>query len=637
MKKNSPKRVLVSTVLSVMLIAAGLLAAVPAAQVHAASNFIIESMDVQMQVNEDDTYDITETLHVHFTAPSHGIYRSIPTYVTLDRDGQVSTFYAKVRDFTMVSGQEYKKESDGSDFRVRIGDPDKYENTDAVYTYKYRYDMRGDHLDGADEVYHNLVGTDWEAKAIEEVSFTVTFPKDIDMANVGMKTGDQEDVAFETEGNRVVRGVTTQDTLRGLTIRAVLPEGYFTKQAGGSNALFYVLIGLLVQLAAAGFFLWRKHGRDPVIVETEEFYPPKGLSAPEVGYLDEGEISGDHVVSMLLSLADKGYLRIREKEVAYGRKKKKTKTEYEIEQVREYDGKVIGESTFMNGLFEDGERPVVELSELTDKFYKTVDKIKKAITEHYEGKLYDEKAGNYALILYGAGTLSLIALVFLSKLLNGSPFIMDGDIMMSLMIMAFELGLPLLAFFMISNRVKEGKRGIFGYIGWGILAAAGVGLMRLFDTFAGAQTIPYLIGLGMCLVLFLLGGLCERKTDLYADLLGKIRGYKRFLQLAEKDRMEMLAEQDPEYYYKNLAYAFALGVTSVYASRFAALAVKPPEWYVSGTSMHSGSFDAGSFAGSLDSMMSSVSTSMTSSPSGGSGGGSFSGGGGGGGGGGGSW
>ena len=144
----------------------------------------------------------------------------------------------------------------------------------------------------------------------------------------------------------------------------------------------------------------------------------------------------------------------------------------------------------------------------------------------------------------------------------------------------------------------------------------------------------------MIFLLFLMAALCERKTDEYVRLLGKIRGFKRFLKVAEKERMEMLAEQDPGYFYKNLAFAFALGVTAVYAKRFASLATQPPEWYSAPYYTHGamGSvFDSTALMDSMDSMMSSVSASMTSSPSDSGGGGSFGGGGGAGGGGGGSW
>ena len=609
--------------------------------VHAASNFIIHDYYIKMDVNEDDTYDIYEKLEVEFTAPSHGIYRTIPFRTRLDRDGQVSTFYAKITDFKMISGQPFKVNKNYNDVSYKIGDPNKYADTNTTYEYSYKYDTRGDHLKDADEVYHNLVGTSWEAQTIDQVSFKITFPKDIDMANVGMKTGFQENVEFETEGNRVIKGSTVKKCIGGLTIRAVLPEGYFTRQAKTSNTLLYVLIGVLAIAALFGIVLWRKFGVDPPIVEPVEFYPPKGLSAPEVGYLKDGEIKGEHVIAILLTLADKGYVKIKETKTTTKFLKREV-SEYEIIKLKEYDGNVIGESTFMNGLFK-GSSNTVKVKDLNDSFYKTVEKIKNAVVKRYEDKLYDKKAADCAMLMNVAGSIGIAALMIVSKIANQSPFFMGGETIFNIFLLAVAIILPILSFYMIASRVSTVKKkftDILLIIFMLPVAAGGIGMAMLFDIVTVPQMVPFLIGLAACLVLFIVAALCERKSDFYTKTLGEIRGYERFLKSAEKERMEALAEEDPDYFYRNLAFAFALGVTSVFAKHFASLAVRPPEWYDTNdpTWTTGSSFNSMSMMNSINSMMTSTSSSMTSSPSSsGSGGGSFSGGGGGGGGGGGSW
>ncbi len=611
---------------------------------HAAGNFYIENYDIEMQVNQDDTYLITETLDVHFTASSHGIYRVIPYKNTISRDGQTTTFYGKIKDFQMLTDQPVETDRSDSNYFFKIGDPDSYAKEDTTYKYSYVFDTKGDHLSGGDEIYYNLVGTSWEAQSINHVNFRITFPKDIDMNKVGMKTGDDIAVPFETEGNTVIYGSTEENVLRGLTVRAILPEGYFDRQARTTNMLIYILIALMAAATAAGFVLWRKYGKDPQIIETEEFYPPEGMSAPEVAYLETGEMDNKTVTGILLTLADKGYLTITEKEVPYGLKKNKTKTEYEITKVKNYDGTSEDERLFMDGLFEDDHRTTVEMSQLKNKFYRTIKMITDAIDERHKDDLYDDKADTCALILKAIGTVGMIALFLVSKILNGSPFLVGGDDTFVYFAIDFaQIVLPLAAFNGIAKWINKPRRSvlkfILGFLGWAALFFIGFGISYLFDTCMGAQIFPYFIGLIMIFLLFLMAALCERKTDEYAQVLGKIRGYKRFLQVAEKDRMEMLAEQDPDYYYKNLAFAFALGVTAVYTKRFADLAKEPPQWYVGpyyGTGMM---FNSAHMVDSMDSMMNSVSSTMVSSPSGSGsgGGGSFSGGGGMGGGGGGSW
>ncbi|MBE6028957.1 MAG: DUF2207 domain-containing protein [Clostridiales bacterium] len=602
----------------------------------AASNFWIDDYDIQVVVNEDDTYDITETIKVHFTWRSHGIYRTIPLRTSLDRDGQRSTYFAKVRGFEMLSGQKWEDESEYDEFNARIGDEDVYADKDTVYKMSYTYDPQGDHFKGGDEFFYNLIGTSWEAQSIKHVSFDVQFPKAIDMSKVGIKTGDNKMVDFEVVSDQEIKGETSEYVLGGLTVRAVLPEGYYTRQEGTSVIPLLVLTGLMILLAAVGFLLWRKYGRDPQFVETEEFYPPEKLSAPEVGFLAKGEVQGSHVVSALLSLADRGYLKIAEREVPAGFRKNKTKTTYEIIKLREYDDDVIGERAFMDGLFETGD--TVDIEDLKNKFYKTVNAIEKDIKNYYRDKLYDPKAATYARILKGGGIAGII-LMILATFLGGNglgfigPSIIFGPIyIIILAVVAFAVG-----FGGIAKKINE-REHYWGIIGYAICIAVGLAACIVCEIAPGVRFIPFLVGLGMCFVLFLLSALCERKTDWYASVLGKIRGYRNFLKIAEKDKMEMLAEKDPQYFYKNLAYAFALGVTDVYAKRFASLATQPPEWYDSGFASTGGNpVTSTSFLNSMGSMMSSITTSMNSSPSDGGGGGSFSGGGGGGGGGGGSW
>ena len=610
------------------------LTAVPA---YAASNFRITDYDIDMTVNEDDTYLIHETIQVEFTKDSHGIYYVVPLKTDLYRDGQRSVYYAKVKGFEMLSGQPYESKSSSGEAYYKIGDPDEYADTQTTYEFSYIYDTGGDHFNHGDEVYQNLVGTSWEAQSIDHVTFRVTFPKPIDMGNVGIKTGEDVNIPFETDGETVIEGETSEYVLNGLTIRAVLPDGYFTRQAKANTLPFYVIVFLLVLLAIAGVVLWRRYGVDPPIVEPVEFYPPQDLSAPEVGYLDEGAVKGDHVVSILLTLADKGYVKIVETHETKGKVFKRDKTDYRIVKLKDYDGNVIGEKEFMNGLFKGG-RTEVDTDDLKNSFYKTIQSIQKKVEKKYEGKLMDKKADNIATGLKAGGLIGMVALVIVSKLTNGSPLIDDGDFFWSLIMVAFCVILPIFGFQCIASRitsVKHGFKGVLSVISGITAVICGFFVAYGFDVCISNQVIPYLIGMAMIFIVYIVAALCERRSDYYTKTLGEIRGYKNFLKTAEKERLEALAEEDHDFFYKTLAFAFALGVTSVFAKNFSKLAVEPPSWYESDR-FGNDTFSTMYMMNSISSMMNSTTSSMTSSPSG-SGGGSFSGGGGGGGGGGGSW
>jgi len=116
----------------------------------------------------------------------------------------------------------------------------------------------------------------------------------------------------------------------------------------------------------------------------------------------------------------------------------------------------------------------------------------------------------------------------------------------------------------------------------------------------------------------------ERRTDYYTYVLGLCLGFKTFLMTAEKDRIEMLLNQNPDYYYNILPYAQVLGVTKIWEKKFDGLLTQPPSWCY-GAGAEASMFSART----MSNMMGTMQSSMTSSPSssGGGGGGSFSGGG----------
>ena len=101
----------------------------------------------------------------------------------------------------------------------------------------------------------------------------------------------------------------------------------------------------------------------------------------------------------------------------------------------------------------------------------------------------------------------------------------------------------------------------------------------------------------------------------------------------------MLVEEDPQYFYNILPYAYILGVSSKWISKFDGIAMEPPTWY------RGDSYDTMHMNHRIEDTMDSVTHDMLSAPSSsssgssggfsssGSSGGGFSGGGSGGGGG----
>jgi uncharacterized membrane protein YgcG len=120
------------------------------------------------------------------------------------------------------------------------------------------------------------------------------------------------------------------------------------------------------------------------------------------------------------------------------------------------------------------------------------------------------------------------------------------------------------------------------------------------------------------------------KTDAYTDLLGRVLGFRDFIKTAELDKLNELVEEDPQYFYHIMPYAYVFGLSNKWIRNFEDIPVVAPVWY-----RGSRGFDAFDYY-MMGRMMSDCSASVgnniviPSTSYGGSGGGGFSGGGGGG-------
>ena len=186
---------------------------------------------------------------------------------------------------------------------------------------------------------------------------------------------------------------------------------------------------------------------------------------------------------------------------------------------------------------------------------------------------------------------------------------------------------------------------IFGLI-WGLGFGGMPWLFMVLPTLT--QDITYLIGyiigiicvIGMIICLVYL----PKRTKYGNEMLGKLKGFKNFLETAEKEKLEAMVLDNPNYFYDILPFTYVLGVSDKWIKKFETISLQAPTWYNSPNA-----FDVSTFGTFVNSTMVSAQSAMSSSPSsdfgggssGGSSGGGSSGGGssggGSGGGGGGSW
>ena len=668
---------------------------------YASRDYVIDKYDINIIVNENNTFDITETITAYFNVSKHGIFRTIPLKNTIVRlDGTTSTNRTQVSNISVDN--EFKKIRENGNYKLQIGSKDHTLIGEQKYVIKYTYNLGKDPMNNYDELYYNIIGNEWDT-VIGNITFSITMPKDFDSSKLGFSSGtkgsiDNSKIIYNVNGNKITG--TYNDILdvgEALTVRCELPEGYFVDAKLDINKIDYLMFFVPIIFLVISILLWNIFGRDDQIIETIEFYPPEGLNSLDVGFLYKGKAENKDVTSLLIYLANRGYLEISNKKIElnadkinlnqesinnankkimilqnkinelkesnpsspkikyyenmldiyknidtpinyeqYGLKSSinniNKKNKFLIRKLKDYDGTNLHEQWFMEGLFEYNRKEVTD-SMLYNNFYITNNRILHTINnEQNKNKVFEKSSLNKKIFI-------ILMIIASYCLITIPPIFTYGE----QEILIFALAFPAIGFTallgMLFGDIPISVKifGVFWGLGFGGIPWLITVLPALMQDMS--YLICYIIGLlcisGMILVIKYL----PKRTKYGNEMLGKLKGFKNFLETVEKEKLESLVMDNPNYFYDILPYTYVLGVSDKWIKKFESISLQAPSWYDS-----SNSFDISSFNRFINSTMTSAQGAMTSSPSSSSGGSSSGGssgggssGGGSGGGGGGSW
>jgi uncharacterized membrane protein len=448
-----------------------------------------------------------------------------------------------------------------------------------------RFYYAGSEPGAIDELFWNVTGNGWDMP-IDRVHARVTLPHDVTATRTAVYTGVEHSKAkaatIDNTGNDV-----DFDALRplapheGMTIGVGWPAGHIASRPSQARQQF---VDSLRYLPAAipflVFFLtyrvWDRRGRDPEELSYVVRYEPiKGLSPAESGTLIDNSADMQDITSTLVDLAVRGYVQIKEvtEKHLLGLTSSTDYIFHFLKPTSEWATLAPHEQRYLEGLSELA--PIgefdVRLSDLRNKFYKSIDGIRGAIYDSLVEKgFYLQRPDKVKTAwIVGAGSIFVAGFYVIA---------MTGRLALSM------ISLPAL---------------VFAVLGSGLT-------LLIFGLIMPARTVP---------------GARARESTL---------GFKEFLERVEVERYRKMITS-PEMFEKYLPYAMAFGVADKWAKAFESMNLEPPTWYV-GTS--GAPFNVGSFTSSMSSMATSAANTMSSSPSSsGSGGGGSSGGGSGGGGG----
>jgi uncharacterized membrane protein len=556
------------------------------------TDWYIHNFESEIIVNNDSSLTITENITADCgnLSGKHGIFRVLPTQINTTDRGTIKT-PVKLISITDFNGKrhEYSTINDRNNHTItwKIGDADKTVTGVNYYLIKYRVEnaVRTENPD-FDELYWNLNGNFWD---IETDNFTATiiFPSGIDKnnADVSYYTGylgynDQELAEFSWIDNNTLK-FTSKKTLlekQGITASIIFPKNIITPYEPPFLEKYgWLIIFILPPIALIiCFLIWKRYGDDPSIKKTiiPEFEIPENLTPMELGALKSNGRIDPEFITATIINLAVNKIIIIEE----------TKKEGVLSIL---GGKKIKfHLKNKEAALTDSDKKVLQLLFGEDL---SSDKVNLSAVKK---KMQDD-------INFSSDLQKLVQKELQDKGLITKSGLTAKKIMLPIGIMLTGTLIPFLI--------------------WGL---------------------PYLaIALAASgLIVFIFSFFMPKRTAKGMELNWKIKGFKLYMETAEKYRQQFFEKENM--FEKLLPYAMVFGMTKVWIKKMEEIYGKDyfasyhPVWFIGASTA---AFDAKSFTSQISSISSSINSVATASSgrSGGGGGGGFSGGGGGGGGGGG--
>ena len=509
-----------------------------------AENFVIKSYDIELNVNRDQVVTVREYISADFHIASHGIFRDIPT---------------KNSDVSYISvDNQYTVNRGSGNVRIKVGSPDVLVSGPQNYSISFKHQLFGNRR----EFYYNIIGTEWPV-TIEKVRFKVVLPAPFDKSKVGLSIGKYGTVGFKdgaqfTMLDKEITGETFEPLPphSGITLRMEFPQGYFNPK---NNPWVNITLWAILLMSLLSFSIWFLYGKDEHITPVVSFYPPKDFYVYEAEQVCTEKISSKSLVAMLVSLAHKGFISITADD-----------KDFSIVRLKDYDGNNAAEDSFMKALFKRSSHWLASVSkaelEKSNTFYKDCDTIMKRMNG-YKSKFFSTVSVNRIMdsfmFLLAAGIVLLTAFA-------GSHY-RTGEDMAGILLSG-------LACCFIAGVFRKNQKALFGPVAFAIFVFF-LFLKQVFDSVDNTNSLQVQLGIIGSIVSIICYIQLPKLNFAGQRAKGELLGLKKFIEVAEKNRLELLVADNPEYFYDILPYAYILGVSDKWIKQFESITDLNPSWY----------------------------------------------------------
>lgn len=534
---------------------------------HTVSAEVIKNFNSTITVNTDSTILVKENIVYDFEGvEKHGIFRTIPLENYDNKSTEINVISVMDENNNPYN---FTDSISNNILTIKIGDADTL--ISGVKEYDILYQVYGaiGYFDKFDEIYWNVTGNDWQVQ-IENASAQVILPSVANSINRACYYGHKgENNSCEALESNIFNTKVVLDIGEGLTIASSFSKGVIKEPTKFESIMSFIFKNIILLVPIFTFiFMFLKWKKNGK--------DPKGYSTIIAQYEPPTGMKPTLVGALI-------------------------------------DGNV-NDKDITAGLIYLAEQGFVKIRKLE----------KNVLLNNYD---YEIKLIKNDISSLDNTEKDILGLFFTSgleigKVVNISDFVQDFSFKMGIGIISNNLykGMTDMGFY-----EKNPSKALLPYIIFcGVTLTLFVFILNFFNP---VTKFSLLISWVIVLVFGLMMG---KRTKKGAEIRDYILGFKMFLSVTEKDRLNFhnAPEKNPEEFMKCLPYAMALGVEKKWAKQFEGIYMEQPSWY-SGHAV--GAMAVADFASDISSLNSGFQTGQSGSGGGGSSGG------GGGGGGGGSW
>ncbi|MDE6585425.1 MAG: DUF2207 domain-containing protein, partial [Clostridia bacterium] len=352
----------------------------------------------------------------------------------------------------------------------------------------------------------------------------------------------------------------------GVTVDLTFKNGSLSTYTDFTPYVFVIAAAvLLLIMVAVKFLCFNKRSLAPVV----NFEAPDKMNPLIMGKLIDNTVDTEDITSMIFYWADKGYIKIN------------LENENRPVLIRIVQELPEGTPSYEKHLFNDlfAGRDMVDPNDVPKNYYSTVQSVIGVINGRAKG-LY-EKMSVTASILFTMLCALILGLTPLIISLTQIHYTFFNVLPLALGLIPF----PVIYWFGRSiayNKLKTSKQAKSQRM-INVVIIAGVALFDMFFytllvSSAVIGTLPKILLVILTCLTAAVSPMLIQRTESYNAQLNEIVGFKNFIELAEKDRLEKMLETDPQFYYHVLPYAQVLGVSDKWEEKFASITMPPPSY-----------------------------------------------------------